>query len=343
MPTSIKQYVSTLSSKEYIRHIVWGIALFVWTVDCVGLFLEGILPSTTKGLVEFFITALIAVSCILVRIIVVRHKAMKFAGRVVRILILNLTYFIEAACLSLLLSKGFVIQLYFLISLFKDIGLVDAALFSTDAMLGLNWIAYLHWVENHRIVYNIFYYSYYSIEVQLLACTMALFSLRKIRAYIFFIFLGAICLAVTGILAAIIPAEGYIAFMKLNLSQFPNLNLDPGHIHLANYRALRSGDFTGAYFAHFAGPITFPSYHVMLAVNFIWAFWQVRLLRWPFLILNLLLIIATPVIGAHYFVDCIVGVAIACLVNIAARQILRKHISRRSQLQQAASAQQQAS
>ena len=268
---------------------------------------------------------------------------LRYTGRVIRLLLLNLTYFIEAACLSLLLSKGFVINLYFLIGLFKDYDLVDTALTAADTALGFDWIAYLHWVEDNQIVYKILYYSYYSIEVQLLVCTMALFSARKIRAYFFFILLGAICLAVTGILAAAIPSEGYISYLKLDLSMFPNLNLAPGHIHLENYHRLRSGDFLGAYFGHFAGPITFPSYHVMLATNFIWAFWQVRYLRWPFLILNLLLIIGTPVIGAHYFVDCIVGVIIACLVNLGANLFVKRHISRRSVQKNTASALQQPS
>lgn len=340
MINTVKQYLSSLSSKEFIRHVVWSIALCVWTIDCIGLVLAGILPSTTKGLVEFFIAALVAVACILIRLIVARPNMLEYTGHIIRMLLLNLTYFIEAACLSLLLSKGFIINLYFLIGLFKDFSLADKTLAAADTAIGLDWIAYLHWVEDHQIIYKILYYSYYSIEVQLLICTMALFSARKIRAYFFFIFLGAICLAVTGILAAAIPSEGYISYLKLDLSQFPNLNLDPGHIHLENYHRLRSGDFVGAYFAHFAGPITFPSYHVMLATNFIWAFWQVRYLRWPFLILNLLLIVGTPVIGAHYFADCIVGVAIACVVNLCANRFVQYHISRRSLQRHAASAHQ---
>ena len=59
------------------------------------------------------------------------------------------------------------------------------------------------------------------------------------------------------------------------------------------------------------GIITFPSYHTEAACLFIWACWRIPYLRWPVLFLNLTLIAATPIDGAHYVVDAVAGALLA--------------------------------
>ena len=48
------------------------------------------------------------------------------------------------------------------------------------------------------------------------------------------------------------------------------------------------------------------------------ALWRVRGIKWAALVLNALMLIATPAYGSHYFVDVIAGVALAALCWIAA-------------------------
>jgi membrane-associated phospholipid phosphatase len=59
------------------------------------------------------------------------------------------------------------------------------------------------------------------------------------------------------------------------------------------------------------GYVTFPSYHAAAACLFAWAAWQVRWLRWPGLILNLLMAASTIPAGGHYLIDVVGGIAIA--------------------------------
>lgn len=311
-------YLSSLSSLEFIRKLVWVITIGLWSFNITGLIILEILPETTKGLEIHFYCAAISGACIALRKIV----SDRF-GKIISIIVANTTYITEGLCLVLLLRGAFILLLYFLISFSKEIPLIDKYLALSDKLLGLNWVQYLKWTTDHPKTYKFFFYAYYSVEYQLFLCTIIYFILQKTREYFQFILIGAFCLLITGLIACLMPSEGYISYMQLNPNDFPTLNLDPGHIHLDNYRRLRSGLFREAYFAPFAGPITFPSFHVMLATNFIWAFWQIPYLRWLLLVLNAAIIIGTPVIGAHYFVDCIVGVLLGVAMILLTKQIVQ--------------------
>lgn len=71
------------------------------------------------------------------------------------------------------------------------------------------------------------------------------------------------------------------------------------------------------------GFVTIPSFHAVAAVLLTWAAWPNRILRWPILALNLAMLPATIVIGAHYFVDLLAGMAVATLAVLTARRLVR--------------------
>ncbi|WJH40368.1 phosphatase PAP2 family protein [Aliirhizobium terrae] len=70
-----------------------------------------------------------------------------------------------------------------------------------------------------------------------------------------------------------------------------------------------------------AGIVTFPSVHAAVAVLCIWATWNSRWLRYPFLFLNLAMIVSVVTHGSHYFVDAPAGIVL-CLVCIKLAQVL---------------------
>ena len=51
------------------------------------------------------------------------------------------------------------------------------------------------------------------------------------------------------------------------------------------------------------------------------ALWPIARLRWPVLILNNAMLVATPIDGAHYLVDVLAGVVIAGGSLLAARAL----------------------
>jgi membrane-associated phospholipid phosphatase len=88
----------------------------------------------------------------------------------------------------------------------------------------------------------------------------------------------------------------------------------------SDVQALRSGamrDLLGP----FAGIITFPSYHTIVAVLAAWATWQFRWLGWLNTAASGLVILTTLPIGGHHFVDLIAGGCVACACIAAARKL----------------------
>ena len=75
--------------------------------------------------------------------------------------------------------------------------------------------------------------------------------------------------------------------------------------------ALRNGEMTRISLTQVNGLITFPSFHAALAIILIYASRGVKVLFPAFLVLNLLMLAATPTVGGHYFIDIIAG---ACVV-----------------------------
>lgn len=66
------------------------------------------------------------------------------------------------------------------------------------------------------------------------------------------------------------------------------------------------------------GIITFPSLHAAAGALLAWAFLPLGRWAWPFVALNLLMIVSAVVVGGHYLVDILAGLALAWLsVRIA--------------------------
>lgn len=59
------------------------------------------------------------------------------------------------------------------------------------------------------------------------------------------------------------------------------------------------------------GIVSLPSFHSAAAGILVWAIWPFPWLRLPFLILNTLMCIAAIVIGQHYLIDIVAGIALA--------------------------------
>ena len=67
------------------------------------------------------------------------------------------------------------------------------------------------------------------------------------------------------------------------------------------------------------GLVAFPSFHTAAGLLYIWAFWPLRLLRWPAIVVNCAMIATTPLGGAHYVIDLLAG-AVVAFAAIAATQ-----------------------
>ena len=119
----------------------------------------------------------------------------------------------------------------------------------------------------------------------------------------------AIALLVTVLVSVFTPS--LTAFVHVDMPEMANVPANPSptpYAQEATMEALRAGTMRSVALNQLEGLISFPSFHTAAALIFIWTLHTVRYVSWAGIPLNLALIVATPTVGAHYFIDVVGGV-----------------------------------
>jgi hypothetical protein len=195
--------------------------------------------------------------------------------------------------------------------------LQDHAFDAADRILGFDWVAMAASVNAHAPVRAILQLIYVSLMPQAVIAILALAlsgRLRSIRVFMLsFVFAALLTIAIS----ALIPAEG--AWLYDGLKASVAVQLPDSHTSWPTFLGLRDGSVRDLVGLGAEGIITFPSLHAALAIILLATFWPLAALRWPGVIINVLMLVATPFHGSHYFVDVLAGVVIAALALVAAR------------------------
>lgn len=195
---------------------------------------------------------------------------------------------------------------------------------AVDRALGFDWLGLLHWMNAHPALHTVFSVAYLSFTVQATTTVVALaLTGRTIHLRIFLLTFVATAV-VTIAVSALLPAQGVWGYYGLTSADYPAIIPATREIHLPIFHGLRDGTFRALTAAGSEGIITFPSLHAALGLIFILALWPVPVLRWIGAGVNILMIIATPVDGGHYFSDVIAGLPIALLCWLAAERFARR-------------------
>jgi membrane-associated phospholipid phosphatase len=121
-------------------------------------------------------------------------------------------------------------------------------------------------------------------------------------------------------ISTLLPAAGVWPHYGLTAADSPHL-LPAASTSWPVFYGLRDGTLRTLVAIGSEGVITFPSLHAALAVVLIAALWPLPVLRWIGLALNLLMLVATPIDGSHYFVDVFAGIALAVMCLYGAYRI----------------------
>jgi membrane-associated phospholipid phosphatase len=122
------------------------------------------------------------------------------------------------------------------------------------------------------------------------------------------------------ILADLIPLAGAFVICR-RWRRFPRTTERLAHLIrttfslalFAQWADLRNGTLRTINPLYNQGLVVFPSFHTILAMLCIFAARPLRFLKYPLLALNLLIILASPAMGGHYFIDIIAGIILAAL------------------------------
>jgi membrane-associated phospholipid phosphatase len=198
----------------------------------------------------------------------------------------------------------------------------DALFYALDRALGLDWMAYLKFVDARPALGLAFSLAYASFIPQVLVLLIGLgFSGRGHAARVMLLAM-MIAGLVTIAISALMPAMAMFVHLGLTPADYPNLTPAASFVHVADIAALRSGEPVLIDLSKAEGIITFPSYHAALGLLMLLAGLAHPWLRWPFLTVNLTMIAATPIDGGHYFVDVLAGLAIAAAAHGLALRFL---------------------
>lgn len=186
----------------------------------------------------------------------------------------------------------------------------DVDLYAVDRWFGFEREAYMAFLSHHDGLRDVLFFAYMSMMYQQILVVVASIVARRIDRLQVYIIAFAIAVTATAAIASVMPAENamiYVDKVSTGLSTLP----DGRHSYFPTLQGLRDGTLRIIDFAHMEGLISFPSFHTADALLFVWALWPIRVLRVVLVPLNLLLIAATPLCGAHYVADIAGGAAVA--------------------------------
>jgi uncharacterized membrane protein YiaA len=205
-----------------------------------------------------------------------------------------------------------------------NLPLMDATLLLLDRALGFDFRSYLNFINDRPWLVWMLAVSYRAIQWQVLLVVVALPLVGYHRRTAQFVCAFLLALMVTICVSSLVPAIGVYGVMNITGLDFPNIagagGFPGGYADTLRIAPLlRDGTLRTLDFFEMAGVLTFPSFHAISAILYIWAFWPMRWLR-PFnLFCNGAMIVSTPVGGGHFLIDVIAGIAVAASCIYATR------------------------
>jgi membrane-associated phospholipid phosphatase len=220
----------------------------------------------------------------------------------------NLANMASIGSLLVLFTSAVAVLNYILYGTFP-LQLWDARFDAADKIFGLNWLAFYQWSTAHAALNTASTIIYFSLSPEVILLFLLLEGTgRHQRSIAFWRQFAAGALITVGF-GILMPAAGPFVFYHLPVAAHTG--------YVAQEAALRNGSMRLIDLGHIEGLVCFPSFHTTLALVCAYAAWPLRFAAWPFLLLNILIILSAPVIGGHYFVDIIAGAVLAGLIIVA--------------------------
>jgi membrane-associated phospholipid phosphatase len=193
-----------------------------------------------------------------------------------------------------------------------DLPMQDANLEYLDRVLGFDWRAYYHFICSSQRLVAAAVLAYSVILLPIFGIPVVLGMAGRHRRLQEFTLAFTLALVTTTIISAFVPAIG--TYDQLGIKPDPAIFTPAAYLdQLRDLPMVRDGSLRQLDLLGLTGIITFPSFHAAMAVLCLWAWWSVWWMR-PFaLIANLGMLLATPLIGGHYFVDVFAGMAVAAV------------------------------
>jgi hypothetical protein len=201
-----------------------------------------------------------------------------------------------------------------------DFPLQDTNFARLDYLLGLDWPAYYRFAMARPGLLPYAYLSYGAIHVSSFGVPLALGLMGRFVRLQQFVIATILTIATVAAVSAVLPAIGTYGEFGLP-AQVGDFRASGYLVQFEILPVLRAGGLRVLDLANLGGIITFPSFHAAAAILAIWGYWAVWWLRPAALIVKIGMLLATPLMGGHYFVDVIAGIGVAVLAIAAAKRL----------------------
>jgi hypothetical protein len=210
----------------------------------------------------------------------------------------------------------------------------DANLHAIDLALGLDWRAYLDFVNDRPLLAQWLDAGYSMIKWPILGIPVVLAYAGCFRRLQEFTLAFSLALLATTVVSALVPAIGTYYQLGLTAADYPNVSPGAYLGQLRDLPLVRDGTLRHLDLFALTGIVTFPSFHAASAVLYAWAFWGVRWTRPIGLVVNGAMLAGTPIVGGHYFIDRIGGIVVTVLAiwlaRMASRAVERSLVRRKA-------------
>lgn len=192
----------------------------------------------------------------------------------------------------------------------------DQLLIHWDGFLPVDWHSYFRFVQVNPGVQLILDYSYTSLSVvSFVGLVLLIWNNDVKRARYFmetFMIVALVCTAI----GVFLPAKGAVATYFGDVSSIAHFKTVPGVYAIDALNQMRSGLPHTLHIGAMPGLTVFPSFHTAAGIVLAISFWRTSLFPVVFAY-TVVMIAATPVFGAHYFIDLIAGVIVAGVICVA--------------------------
>ena len=195
----------------------------------------------------------------------------------------------------------------------------DPALQHVDEVLRFDWLAWYRTVAQHPALQLLGVAAYQSIYLTP-AVLLGWFAFHGRRdAALRFLAVFWVAAVMTLAAFSLMPAVGPLSYLwhgpmpYMPVSELWQPDLIP---------ALRAHTVHLVDLGQLHGLVSAPSFHTASATLYICTAWRIRRLRWPLVLLNLAMLLSTPVEGTHYLIDMILGAAVALCALLVVRLAL---------------------
>jgi hypothetical protein len=198
----------------------------------------------------------------------------------------------------------------------------DDTLVAIDRYLGFDWPAFLNFTNARPYLAAALSVSYHSGGPLLFAIVVWLglaeqeVRLAELSAILALTFVGF------AIGMTVVPTVGAFAYFAPTEQQFSNFaEVSQMWPFYRTFAALRDGSLRVIELAVADGIVGFPSFHAALAIITVWAVRGYRMLFWPVLALDVLMMAAVLPVGGHHLTELIAGALTAMTAIVFVRAV----------------------